>query len=60
MCRAVRCGVCGKTSWAGCGQHVSQVKASVPRDQWCGGRHTQKEIDEVNASKGFFARLLGR
>lgn len=30
MCRAVTCRTCGKTTWAGCGQHVGYVKASVP------------------------------
>ncbi len=35
MCSPVRCSSCGKTTWAGCGQHVDQVKASVPADQWC-------------------------
>ena len=29
MCRPVKCKTCGKTTWAGCGQHVDQVKASV-------------------------------
>ncbi|WP_187366130.1 hypothetical protein [Trebonia kvetii] len=37
MCRPVPCKTCGKTSWAGCGQHVAQVKAGVPADQWCAG-----------------------
>lgn len=37
MCRAVKCGVCGKTTWAGCGSHVAAVKAGVPAGQWCGG-----------------------
>lgn len=37
MCRPVTCHVCGKTTWAGCGQHVDSVKAYVPADQWCGG-----------------------
>jgi len=37
MCRAVRCKTCGKTTWAGCGQHVAQVKARVPAEQWCAG-----------------------
>jgi hypothetical protein len=55
MCRAVRCKTCGKTSWAGCGQHVSQVKASVPHDQWCSGH---PEADRVGG--GLLARLLGR
>src|SRR6476659_8319801 len=26
---------CGKVTWAGCGQHVDQVMAGVPRDQQC-------------------------
>ena len=37
MCRPVACKTCGKTTWAGCGQHVAQVKASVPADKWCPG-----------------------
>jgi hypothetical protein len=37
MCRPVRCKTCGKTTWSGCGQHVAQVKASVPAAQWCAG-----------------------
>ncbi|WP_167754294.1 hypothetical protein [Amycolatopsis nivea] len=37
MCRPVACLTCGKTTWAGCGQHVDQVKATVPAGQWCPG-----------------------
>lgn len=37
MCRAVKCRVCGKTTWAGCGSHVDAVRRSVPAGQWCGG-----------------------
>jgi len=59
MCRPVKCTVCGKTTWAGCGQHIAQVKASVPRDQWCDNRHTQAEIDAATRSTGFLSRLLG-
>jgi len=36
------------------------VKRSVPASQWCGGKHSQREIDEANAGKGFFAKLFGR
>ncbi|MBK0419859.1 hypothetical protein JD276_12520 [Leucobacter sp. CSA1] len=61
MCRAVTCRVCGKTTWAGCGQHVAQVKAGVPAGNWCGGTHTQTQIAEAKADRGgFFARLFGR
>lgn len=37
MCRAVTCKKCGKTTWAGCGQHVDQVLARVPRADRCAG-----------------------
>ena len=54
MCRAVTCKTCGKTTWAGCGQHVASVKATVPNGQWCGG-HAKEP-----ATGGFWSRLLGR
>ena len=62
MCRAVKCRTCGKTTWAGCGQHVAMVKMSVPASQWCNGTHTQAQIDAARAERGggFFSRLFGR
>jgi hypothetical protein len=42
MCYPVRCNVCGKTTWAGCGLHVEAVKCSVPSTQWCDG-HADNE-----------------
>lgn len=59
MCRAVTCETCGKTSWAGCGEHVAQVKAGVPASEWCDGRHAPAETPE-RARGGFFSRLFGR
>lgn len=61
MCRAIKCRTCGKTTWAGCGEHVSTVKRSVPAAEWCGGRHTSAQVEAANANRdGFFARLFGR
>lgn len=60
MCRPTTCKVCQKTTWAGCGQHVAAVKSSVPATQWCNGKHSQREIEEASAGKGFFAKLFGR
>ncbi|NWN89828.1 MAG: hypothetical protein HLX51_15055 [Micrococcaceae bacterium] len=61
MCRPVKCDVCEMTTWAGCGQHVSTVKASVPAGQWCNGQHTEQEIAAARAAKpGFLARLFSR
>ena len=37
MCRAVTCKKCGKTTWAGCGQHVDQVLRGVPSANRCPG-----------------------
>lgn len=41
MCSPIKCSVCGKTTWSGCGQHIDSVKAMVPADQWCDGDHSQ-------------------
>ncbi len=61
MCRPTACTVCGKTTWAGCGQHVQQVKAAVPADQWCSGAHSPEEIDAAKAARpGLLARWFGR
>lgn len=35
MCYPVRCATCGKTGWAGCGQHVDNVMAGVSTAQRC-------------------------
>lgn len=61
MCRAVSCRVCGKTTWAGCGEHVQSVRATVPASNWCGGSHTAAEVDAAQSSRGgILARLFGR
>jgi hypothetical protein len=52
MCHPKRCRQCGKTTWAGCGQHVASVKASVPDDQWCPGHPDSRQ--------GWLGRLLAR
>ncbi len=61
MCRAVTCQVCKKTTWAGCGSHVDDVRRGVPAAKWCNGKHTQVEKDAAKAGKSNpFARLFGR
>lgn len=56
MCRPTPCKTCGKTTWAGCGQHVAQVKAMVPLQNWCPGASAHPDAPR----RGFLARLLGR
>jgi len=55
MCRAVACKTCGKTTWAGCGQHVQQVLAGVAAAQRCAGHPA-----EPAATSGWLRRLLSR
>ncbi|TVU45742.1 hypothetical protein EJB05_05240, partial [Eragrostis curvula] len=38
MCYQVKCGTCGKSTWAGCGRHVASVHAQVPEGQHCACR----------------------
>lgn len=57
MCRAVTCRECGKTTWSGCGEHVDEVRSTVPAAQWCGGEHPR---GHEGAARGFFSRLLRR
>ena len=35
MCYPEKCARCGKTGWAGCGQHVDDVMRSIPQAQRC-------------------------
>ena len=56
MCHPKKCRTCGKTTWSGCGQHIDQVKARVPAEQWCAG-HTAAANDP---NGGWLSRILGR
>lgn len=56
MCRSVTCKVCGKTTWAGCGQHIAAVKRTVPAGQWCDGQH---ESQAASGKRGWFRRRTG-
>ena len=35
MCYPVKCEKCGKTTWAGCGQHKDLVMAKIPENDRC-------------------------
>jgi hypothetical protein len=57
MCSQTTCKNCGKPTWKGCGQHIEQALANVPRDQRC-----SCTPEELAAAKGpgLFARVFGR
>ncbi|BAE46169.1 hypothetical protein RER_pREL1-02260 (plasmid) [Rhodococcus erythropolis PR4] len=54
MCRAVTCKKCGKTTWAGCGQHVQQVMRGVPPSARCNGHEADPK------STGLFSRMFSK
>lgn len=54
MCRQVTCRTCGKTTWAGCGQHVDEVMRGVPKRDRCEGHEPQP------SEGGLFGRLFRR
>ncbi|MEO8850558.1 MAG: hypothetical protein ABI360_02405 [Allobranchiibius sp.] len=56
MCRPTTCKTCSKTTWAGCGRHVDQVMAGVPRAARCPGH----PVDTSNAQPSFLRRLVRR
>lgn len=35
MCYQLKCGICGKTAWAGCGKHLERLKGYVPVENRC-------------------------
>ena len=70
MCARTTCRTCGKPTVSGCGNHVEQALAGVPRAQRCQG-HARAAAPKQTASKqaatatapqksgGFFSRLFG-
>ncbi|GLW55648.1 hypothetical protein [Kitasatospora phosalacinea] len=68
MCRRVTCKSCGKPSFAGCGMHVEQVLAGVPKSQRCSCAADAKAAKAAKAAGGagdagagsWFSRLFRR
>ena len=52
MCQRVQCKKCGKPTWAGCGKHVEQALAGVPKDERCACREAAAGAEPVH--KKFF------
>ncbi len=50
MCQRVVCRQCRKPTWAGCGAHIEQALAGVPREARCGCREQGTKLAEVPAT----------
>jgi hypothetical protein len=55
MCSKATCKKCGKVTWRGCGQHVDQVMAGVPKTERC----TCDKNAPASKGGGFFSRIFG-
>lgn len=53
MCHLATCKTCGKATWRGCGMHVQQVMAGIPKSDRCAGH-------EAEPRTSVFGRLFGR
>lgn len=58
MCRAVKCRSCGKSTWAGCGNHVQDVMRNIPKSDRC--TCDRKAPAPKAQSAGWLAKLFGR
>jgi len=57
MCTRVTCRDCGKPSFIGCGRHVEQVLADVPREERC---RCREERQGKRDDRSFLEKLFGR
>ena len=61
MCHRATCKNCSKPTWRGCGKHVEQALAGVPKSQRCSCREDSLTTEASSrVAKGMFARLRGR
>ncbi|KAD4059865.1 hypothetical protein GD627_01900 [Arthrobacter yangruifuii] len=62
MCRAATCRKCGKTTWAGCGNHVDQVMRNVPKGErcTCSASAGKPAVGAQPAGAGWLGKLFGR
>ena len=57
MCSQTTCRKCGKATWSGCGNHIEEALAGVPKSQRCEGH--QNDPVEPKAP-GFFSKLFAK
>jgi len=57
MCHQTKCRKCGKPTWSGCGNHIEQALAGVPKNDRC---KCAEEKAAAPAGSGFMSRLRGR
>ena len=55
MCSQVTCQSCSKPTWVGCGRHIEQALANVPKKDRCTCREQsqKREGPQASSQKGF-------
>ncbi|MEY3890452.1 MAG: hypothetical protein RLY62_634 [Actinomycetota bacterium] len=53
MCSKVTCKICSKPTWSGCGEHIEEALAGIPKSQRCAGH------PEADKKSGLFAKIFG-
>ncbi len=51
MCFPIKCRVCGKTTWGGCGEHIDAVRTATAPDQWCPGHDEDRISNRAPAQR---------
>lgn len=59
MCSKTKCKVCAKPTWRGCGNHIEQALAGVPKNQRCTCDKSAGAPAGASVG-GLLARLLGK
>jgi len=54
MCQRIKCRRCGKPTWTGCGAHVEQVLAGVPREARCQCQERGKPAEPASKPRKLF------
>lgn len=57
MCSRVNCRKCGKVTYSGCGNHLDQVFAGVPKDQRC---NCANKTSANDAKQSVLGKIFGR
>jgi len=57
MCSQTTCRKCGKATWSGCGNHIEEALAGIPKSQRCQG-HQNDPVEPKGP--GFFSKLFGK
>jgi len=58
MCSRVTCRSCNKLTWSGCGNHIEEALAGVPKKERC--QCGSASVATKTKGTGFFSKLLGK